>query len=75
VTTLDVSGAVGVDLNPLRTMSQLRELRVVRWPRKLYSRLWPLTQLTRVVVAEPDVVPLQNDLKVRMPKPPEVVGE
>ncbi|MCG3146814.1 MAG: Serine/threonine-protein kinase PknD [Verrucomicrobiae bacterium] len=75
LTAVDVSGAIGADLNPLRAMSQLRELRLVRWPRNLFSRLWPLTQLTRVVVAAPDVVPLQNDLKVRMPKPPEVVGE
>jgi hypothetical protein len=34
-----------------------------------------LTQLTRVIVAPADVAPLQNDLKVRMPKPPEVVAE
>lgn len=75
VTALDLSDAPGADLGPLRTVSTLTELRLVRWPRHLLSRLSVLTQLTCVVVAPADVAAVQNDLKGRMAKPPQVTGE
>jgi len=76
VVMIDLSGAVGADLGVLRSMSTLTEIRVLRWPRNLlFPRLLPLTQLTRVIVAPVDVLALQNDLKVRMAKPPQVIGE
>lgn len=75
VTSLDLSALVPPDVNPLRALPTLTELRIVRWPRQAYPRLWALTQLTTLVVASNEVSFLQNDLRQHMTKPPQVVAD
>jgi tetratricopeptide (TPR) repeat protein len=75
LTMLDLSDTGANELAPLNSISTLVELRLIRWQRKDFIQVRPLSQLERLVVARSDVGEAEKALKGHVRKPPVIVGE